>query len=242
MGRDRKALSSADSDAFYTMLRIAGEGVPAIQPEGVSPVVLLRDSMSKIGELVSIPVETVQIIRVEVTEPLRQKQLGQNHYFQIDAMGHLDGAVRIEIAKSKANPDGGDVLFENRYPISIVTKRLPDFLRQELGGVGDEQVVLRDVRVQIQATGFFFRLWSYTTERMSPFGEKQQFGPLLIGARLRNLEPDGPDPLGIRWVGFGAAGLITISMIAIFLWHRKTSRKDALVRQKRSRKTLPPIE
>ena len=241
--RDRKPLSSLDSDAFYELMRIASQPAVAVKPETVSPVRLLRDSKKKIGTLISIPLETVQVIRVEVTEPSRRKQLGQNHYFQIDAMGDLEGAVRIEILPTVENPNGGEVLFENRYPVSIVTRQLPDFLAKELGESVADPAIQRDVRVRMQLEGYFFRLWSYSSELMDEYGDNQQFGPLIVASRFQNLEVSGTDPIGVRWIGWGAACFLSISMMAIFTWHRLTSRDDARIRQQRSAKEITnPIE
>ncbi|WP_068261276.1 hypothetical protein [Rubripirellula obstinata] len=239
--RDRRPLSSADTDLFYSIMSAAAKSPPWPEPAAANPIDLLSDPNSLVAKFVTLPVETVQITRVSVTDVNRQRQLGSDHYFQIDTIGDL-GNVVVKIESADEDAGGEPAVFENRYPVSIVMLDLPDFLKTAIRVREGGEAVVSDVRVQIQVEGFFFRLWSYETDYMKQFGDEKQFGPLLIAANLQNLESDSPDPLGVSVIGWIAAGLIGISMVGIFLWHRQTAAGDAAIRRDRRDKSAAEID
>ena len=85
--RDRQPLLPADGDAFYAMLAATKDldsSAPLPQPTTVDAVSLLKNADAKVGQWIRVELETVQITRITVTDPQRQAQLGQDHYFQID--------------------------------------------------------------------------------------------------------------------------------------------------------------
>ena len=239
--RDRRPLTSADSDAFYSIMAAASKPPPWPQSVAVKPIELLSDPNSSVASFITLPVEIVQVTRVSVTEAARQRQLGRDHYFQVDTIGDL-GNVVVKIEPTKENPKDKPAIFENRYPVSIVMLELPEFLKTKIRAHEGGEAVVSDVRAQVQVEGFFFRLWSYETDFMKQFGDEKQFGPLLIAASLQNLETDSPDPLGVNVIGWIAAGLIGISMIGIFIWHRFTSAGDAKIRRNRRDKSATEID
>ncbi|MCG8651789.1 MAG: hypothetical protein MI861_18255, partial [Pirellulales bacterium] len=131
--RNLEPLTGADGDAFYTMLAatdaLSGRAdLP--QPVSIQPATLLRESGKLSGQWVRLSLETVQITRVAVTEPQRQQQLGSDHYYQIDAMGDL-GNVVVRIDRPEGD-QGPPAKFYNRFPVSLVVRRLPDFLSQQI--------------------------------------------------------------------------------------------------------------
>ena len=242
--RNQKPLGSEDATAFYDVTAAAAKigeqlrendaAVPA--PDRVGSVQLLRDPSKQAGRWIQIDVETVQITRVAVTDPAREKQLGRDHYFQIDAIGSLPSNVVVVIKPEESEDEGEQsepARFENRFPISIVTRDLPPFLSDAMAGSAGEGAVVAEISMPVRIDGFFFRLWSYETEYMRRLGGREQHGPLVMAARIVSMESSERDPVGVRVIGWIAAAAILTGLIATILWTQVTSRGDADIRHQR---------
>lgn len=236
--RNRQPLGADDADAFYTLARVAdaigyqsdADNLPT--PKPVDPVSLLRNPTEMIGNWVALKVETVRITRVAVTKPERQQQLGGDHYFQIDAIGDL-GDVKVQVSRFAGDED--PVVFQNRYPVSIIAKQLPDFLDALTTDQFEESKVVTLVNHPLRFEGFFYRLWSYQNDLMNRQEGGDQFGPLMIAARLTDGQTKrASDPVGVSAIGYIAAVVILAGVIAASAWSIRTSRQDKLAKQKRN--------
>jgi hypothetical protein len=222
-------------------LLVAGEQMPAGRQgdqarESAPP---REDGAVHGGDWVEIALTTVQITRVEVSEPKRQRQLGGDHYFQIDAVGDL-GNVDVQIA----SPEGGTgppARFENRYPVSLVTAELPPFLSERIGSDEGGEAIVTEISVPIEVDAFFFRLWSYSTDYMDQFGGGKQIGPLLIAARIDG-RATAADPAGVGLIGWLAAIAVLTAIAAIAVWNRFMQKQDRLVKEQRLRNESERIE
>lgn len=241
---NRKPLVAADGDAFYAILA-AAETI-AVEadlptPPVFGPVKLLTDARAQVGQWMRLNVETVQVTRVAVTEPARRQQLGQDHYFQIDAFADLgDVVIRVDTGDG---PGDEQAVFENRYPVSIVTLSLPDVLADQVG----QNVIIAEVSRQVAVDGFFYRLWSYKSQYMKRFGDAEQFGPLVIAARIVDAAPNSRDPIGVSAIGWIAAVGVLAGLIVTIAWHRWTTSSDRAIREKQKLRegesvTLPRSE
>ncbi|TWU56121.1 hypothetical protein [Rubripirellula reticaptiva] len=238
--RNRKPLVGADSDAFYAVLAAAKtvtqqSNLPPAVP--ASAVKMLTDATSMAGEWIRLELETVQITRISVIDPLRRSQLSADHYFQIDAVADLGRAViKIESSEKDSNETGEiapSATFENRYPVSIVTTELPAFLNEAVWKQAGPDAVIAEVSRQVAIDGFFFRLWSYQSEYMERFGGEDQFGPLVIAARIIDQTPKTADPIGVSIIGKVAAVAVLAGLLATWIWHRLTTAGDQVVSRKR---------
>jgi len=235
--RDRRPLVAADADAFYSMIAAAasiGSNGDSPVPASIEPLQMLREPSEMSGQWIQVELETVQITRVFVTDPHRQAQLGRDHYFQIDAVGDL-GNVVVKIEPT--SDDGKPALFEGRYPISVVTPELPEFLHQQLLTKSGNDAVVTDLRTKIAVDAFFFRLWGYQSDFMNQHGGGNQFGPLLVAAQISNREPDGTAAVdGLGAIGAIAATAVITGIVVTFLWHRKTTAADRAIRRNKQAK------
>jgi hypothetical protein len=231
--RNRQPLLAEDGDAFYSMLAAATsvaqrDSLPS--PVSADPVALLRNPDAMSGQWVQMELETVQITRIRVTEPYRQEQLGRDHYYQIDAVGDLGGVViKIESPDDQVPP----ATFQNRYPVSLVTTELPDFLRQQLRRDQRDDAIVAPLRWKLAADGFFYRLWGYESEFMAQHGGGQQFGPLMVAARFHNREPVSSDPAGVAAIGTAAAVAVVTALRLIWWWQRRVWASDETARRRR---------
>lgn len=232
--RDRRPLLAEDGDAFYSMLaaaaEVAGRGdLPT--PQLVDPVTLLRQRGTMGGQWLRMNLETVQVTRIAVENLTRQSQLGSDHYFQIDAVGDL-GNVVIKL-EPPPGEDGPPAIFESRYPVSIVVRELPEFLKQRIRAKEGGDAVVSQIRLMVGVDVFFFRLWSYQSDFMNKYGSGKQFGPLLIAAQIRNREPTSSDPAGVAVIAWLVAVAVISAIIATWWWNRRLAAQDVEVRDRR---------
>ena len=231
--RDRQPLTAEDTEAFYSLLAAAAqvglrEAADLPPARRVQPVELLKKPDRYVGQWIRMRLETVRITRVAVPEPNRRRQIGSDHYYQIDAVGDL-GDVQIQVQL----PDGEAAVFTGTYPVSMVSTQLPESLhrriRQRAGG--DATVALIDVPIVVE--GFFYRLWSYESGFVPSDSGAAQFGPLIIAAKLNALAPRAADPIGVSLIGWVAAAAAILAILATFVWSRRTSRRDEQIRRRR---------
>ncbi|MCM2373151.1 hypothetical protein [Aporhodopirellula aestuarii] len=236
---DREPLSESDSAVFYPMIGAAGV-VSGDAPKNeklrnaiqrmkatvidASPVDLLQNPGGFIGDWIRLDVETVRITRVAVETEQRRREIGGDHYYEIDAIGDL-GAVQLQIEV----PDREPVVMENRYPVTIVMATLPDFLRTDTDG--SEQLVSTFNRA-IRVEGFFYRLWSYESDFMQQHGGKQ-FAPLIVAGVITDLRPTSDDPMGVQMIGQIAAVAVIAALLGAIAFHFITRRGDQESRKRR---------
>lgn len=241
--RSRRPLLAEDGDAFYSMLAAAAKmqhetNLP--KPQTIEPVTLLKGSSELAGQWVRMDLETVQVTRIAVTDPKRQAELGRDHYFQIDAVGDL-GNVVVRIERADGD-DGPPATFNNRYPVSLVARELPEFLESRIREQEGGDAVVSQIRIQVQVDGFFFRLWSYSTDFMNQHGGGEQFGPLLVAAQFRDREPQESDPAGVGTIGTIAAIAVIAGILAIWIWQRRIDSRDREVRRHRKERESEQLQ
>ncbi len=233
--RNRRPLLAEDGDTFYTMLAAAdviGDRSDAPVPSAVEPITLLQAPQSQSGQWLRMDLETIQVTRIAVPEPHRQAQLGSDHYYQIDAVGDL-GNVVVRIERTDGDDGGPPATFANRYPVSVVTRDLPEFLSQRIRDQEGGDAVVSQIKLLIGVDAFFYRLWSYSTDFMTQHGGGEQFGPLLVAATIRDQEPTSSDPLGVAFIGWIAAVAVISAIVAIWFWNRRLRVQDQQVRERR---------
>lgn len=242
VSRNRRPLVAEDGDAFYSMLAAASsigqrDDVPA--PLLADPVALLREPQEMVSQWIRMELESVQVTRVAVTEPMRQQQLGSDHYYQIDAVGDLGGVV---IKIENLEPGVPPATFQSRYPVSLVIRDLPDFLAQRIRQQQGGDAIVAPIRIKFSVDGFFFRLWGYESEFMKQHGGGQQFGPLVVAARLQNQEPEGTDPIGVGSIGIVAAIVVVCGIFGIWWWQRRLTASDAAARRRRQQQEASQVQ
>ncbi|OYP34022.1 hypothetical protein [Rhodopirellula sp. MGV] len=92
--RNRRVLEADDHDAFYGLLnasaKVQADSTFAGQnATDVDPVALLTKPAEFYGEWIEMDASTVRISQIAIDSAEIAQQLGQDHYFQIDASGDL---------------------------------------------------------------------------------------------------------------------------------------------------------
>ncbi|TWU07855.1 hypothetical protein [Stieleria varia] len=236
--RNRQPLTAEDKQPFYEVLSAAqaiGLRDDLIAPTAIDPVQLLRDPEKHVGDWVRIKLNTVRITRVSVSNAEQRTQLGQDHYYQVDASGSL-GDVIVRMNRPD-DPDGPPIELDNSYPVSLVTTQLPEFLLtavQSSDGAGGAPVdaLVTMINHPVSVDAFFFRLWSYDSEFMTKRGGGKQVGPLLMVARWRSTAPSARSGGGIDVIGYSLLTLLVVTVLGTFLWNRLNAKEDRLVRER----------
>lgn len=235
--RNRQSLKPEDGDAFYPMLAAArevGSGAKS-KPQSVSPANLLQSPQKLTGEWIRMQVTTVRITRIRVQNTLRQQQLGTDHYYQVDCRGELG---KTEIVLERAKGETGDpIRFSNYYPVSLVTAKLPEFLEKKIRIQDGPGWVTSMLDHPVVVDGFFFRLWSYSTDFMNRQEAGKQFGPLIVAARFSNNQSDPKESGGVEYIGYFAAIAMVLGIAATAIWTRRNSKEDDAVKMKRQERT-----
>ncbi len=234
--RDRQPLVSDDAAAFYPLLRLApalatpvpsdGAAVDTFTPTKLPAAKLLKDSAALVGRYIELTVQTVRVTRVRA---------GDDHYWQIDALGDLENVViKIE------NKNGPPAIFENRYPVSIVASELPqvvvDKIEATQGNLAAVDVALLSTKITV--AGIYYRMWSYESEFMDRLGAGNQFGPLVVASRIEDSEPAAGDVIGVSRLGWYIAGLTIVSVFMAIVGGWIAAKNDAKAKRKQ-RQGLP---
>ena len=234
--RNRQQLQPEDSEAFYKLLSVSDEaaGQPLaseVKPKSLSPVELLKTPKQHVGEWLKMRLRTVRVTRVAITEPSRREQVGKDHYYQIDATGDL-GDVVVKLARPPGE-QGDPIMFDGMYPVSLVALELPDFLStaivQQEGGEAVAAMISKPVEIE----GFFFRLWSYSSDFMERQNAGDQFGPLIVVANMYDRTPERDPAEDVNFIGYVALVAILLGLVGAVLWNRRNSDEDLNVRRRR---------
>lgn len=232
--RNRRPLEAADGDAFYSMLAAAkkldtgqpDQSQPLPPPDPVEPVALLEHPGDYHGQWIRIKSTTVRITRVTVTDPARREQLGQDHYFQVDASGDL-GNVIVQLERGTGDAED-PIRMSGSYPVSLVSTELPSFLQQPLDA---QNAVVSMISHPVSADGFFYRLWSYENEFMTREGGGKQVGPLIMVSHWRSMASPQQQGGGVEFIGYALAAGIFAAILGTIVWTRRNAREDAKVRE-----------
>ncbi|QEG42798.1 hypothetical protein [Roseimaritima ulvae] len=230
---DKQPLSA--EEPFYEMLAAAQQaGRSAPSPQAVSVLDLLKDSRRRIGQWVSLPVESVRVTKIVLPAgSSAAEQIGQDHYWQLDTFGHVDGHVVIEPTDEPSGQGGAErIEFANRYPVSLVAYNLPEPLMQAIERQAGRDAAVAMVRQPLSVQGFYYRQWSYDTEFVQSRHAGRQFGPLLMASRLSVRDVALPAD-GINWQAV-VAGVFLVGLIAIAAgswWIGRRDRQHVLRRR-----------
>ncbi|QDV87514.1 hypothetical protein TBK1r_65450 [Stieleria magnilauensis] len=237
--RNRRSLEAADGDAFYSMLAAAKnlntepfDRNVSLAPLRIEPVKLLESPQDYHGQWIRMNASTVRITRISVSDPARRAQLGQDHYYQVDASGDLGNTI-IQLARGADDP-GEPIRMSGTYPVSLVAAELPDFLSAERD---DPKAVVTMLSHPVAIEGFFYRLWSYKNEFMTREGGGKQVGPLIVVSQWHSMAPPANEDGGVRVIGYALAIGIALAILATIWWTRRNAKEDAEVRRRASQTT-----
>ena len=164
-----KPFRSEDKESFYPMIgavnRISYADVADDTPGDF--LELVRNPRDHFGELVTISGQVRRCIEVRVTDEDVQERLGVDHYYELDMFVPIDAKISID------TETGEPLIYENRFPVTVVVAELPE-------GETPESFSRKPATMK----GFFYRFWSYRNEFTVQAGTAQgQICPLIVGMK-----------------------------------------------------------
>ncbi|QDS95231.1 hypothetical protein FF011L_40240 [Roseimaritima multifibrata] len=230
--RNDKQPLQAEEPFYQLLAATARQDADVAAGKSVKPIDLLRDSSGYVGEWIRLKVETVRVTKIFLDNKNPQEAaVGTDHYWQIDAIGKVDGKVLVESLPQEDGTIPPPIEFSGRYPVSLVVLELPPELHKEVDQTAGQEATVAMVRRQVLLDGFYYRQWSYDTEFMRSRGGGQQFGPLVIVSKMKVLD----SPLanqGRSWQGI-VAGCFLLGLAAIIAITWWTARKDREIARQR---------
>jgi hypothetical protein len=216
---DGQKLTGGDTEAFYALLAAAGragEGViakAAGPPGSLIPLIDPADPWFERhrGEPIAIEGVALRATRIEIDDPLRQRQTGIDHYWEV-----------FVFVNTPLISVGGKA--QDRYPVVCCLRALP-------AGMPSGPTISEPIRV----AGFALKSYAYPL-RTADGTEIRREAPLLVGGdvawqRPRTSASQGP----LGWVLAALAATI-VGGAALAVW---TGRRDARRRAAQRRASLP---
>jgi hypothetical protein len=200
--RNRKGIENADSECFYQLLAAVGRAKTGqlAQAAAHDPPFgpLLQLPRLNQGKLFSFRGTARRVTKILVGEKNLQERFGFDHYYQIDIFVSLGKQV-VRLGDASGSEDVPT--FTNSYPITVCARQLPPGMREG-----------SDLRHDVRVAAAYFKLWSYRSEYISSFDNRQlQISPMLIGRELELIEIEtGRSP----WVG-AIAGFMFLLVLGI---------------------------
>jgi hypothetical protein len=216
---DGQKLTGGDTEAFYALLAAAGragEGAIAKAAGAPASLIPLIDPAERWferhrGEPIAIEGVALRATRIEIDDPLRQRQTGIDHSWEV-----------FVFVNTPLISVGGKA--QDRYPVVCCLRTLP-------AGMPSGPTISEPVRV----AGFALKSYAYPL-RTAEGTEIRREAPLLVGGDVAWQRPragSSQDPLG--WV-FAALAATIVAGAALAVW---AGRRDARRRAAQRRVSLP---
>ena len=200
-----KPLSQSEHEPYFTLMKMAQSSPfpsaqnPSMKDPGSRSIPDLMESLRQakktnvlpVLERVSMHIRVVRVSSIRVDDPIQSSILGSNHYYELDVMADI-GNRSYEIKTDKGKDP---VIYHKEYPVTCVAIDIPKWMKTGGGldtvrsghettdsesGSRIEQVWYP--RMKANASGWFYRFWSYKTQEISQsLGDnKRQIGPLVV--------------------------------------------------------------
>jgi hypothetical protein len=193
-----RPLTSNELEPLFSLLRLvsaSGQDAKSSVPQVTASLTkLLENSLAKGSkgrskpsmEWISGKARVVRATKIPVEKVREQSWLGGDHYYELDCMADI-GNVTLEMPT-----ENEPIIYNGEYPITILTRDLPDWLQGgELANgapsVGNDELQVQYPRMRVQYSGWFYRFWSYKTQEMTQAlgSQHRQIAPLVVSHNLQ---------------------------------------------------------
>jgi hypothetical protein len=182
--QNSKPLSGVDADAFYQMLAAVKSisadsrnenGDPSVSQDSRNSTIqqtdffqLMSAPTQHFGGAVSVAGRLRQCVPIKITDPDRQRQVGEQQYFQVSLFPDLNG--RDVVVRTA----GDHSVSFNQFPVTICLPKLPP-------GVTPQTLEGRTVEVE----GYFYRFIKYQSKISTDAELTGQVSPLVMVSEIR---------------------------------------------------------
>ncbi len=166
--RKGKPMGTREATCFWQMLAASSRLKPETMSEKVNFATMLRKPIDSVGKATSIQGRVRQCIPVKVTSPEAIELLGTDTWYQLTVFPDLDGRP-IQVATRDGDPE----VYRNAFPVTVCVLELPDG--------HDSESIAGNI---FQYSGFFYRIWSYPSQRTENSGLDGQPSPLIMASSV----------------------------------------------------------
>jgi len=166
--RKGKPIGIRESTCYWQMLAATKKLATTDLGSRIDFATMLRRPIDSVGKAASVQGRVRQCVPVKVTEAEPIKLLGTDTWYQITLFPDLDGRP-IEVG----TPDGEPEVYQNAFPVTVCVLDLPP-------GFTPESIV----GSSFLCDGFFYRIWSYPSERTDKSSLAGQPSPLMMAASM----------------------------------------------------------
>lgn len=170
--RKGKPIGNRESACYWQMLAACKTAKPAASADRIDFATMLRSPLDSVGKFASVQGRVRQCVPVKVTSPEAMELLGTDTWYQLTIFPDLDG-VPIEVGTRDGDPE----VYQNAFPVTVCAVNLPQ-------GYDSESIVGNT----FQYDGFFYRIWSYPSERTEDSGLAGQPSPLMMASSMVKIE------------------------------------------------------
>lgn len=243
--QQKRSLRAEEAWPFYRLLRLVskhGVGLKDSHFERLKLEQVIGNPDGAVVMPVAWEMELFHVQRVLLDQEADIEQFGGTQYYQLDGMARLErGTVRYTPNHSEGAVD--PILFEGKFPVSLVVSELPDWLEQELAVQASGGGALSNrwgCRVPIRAEGVHYRLWEYSSGRLDARGDPVlQISPLMMAWGLERIEPMAATSLGEQVVWFTLIAMVILGLVGLgWVWQgqrRRRRLRAALIAAQRGR-------
>jgi hypothetical protein len=194
----KQSFTAAEAGAFYRLLaaapRFATASVEDLQrprPASLTAMDCLTEDPQPTLRTVQARVQLVRATRILVAEEWAQEQLEGNAYYEVDGLVHLDG----QVVRLRSDDGAATLDFQGEFPITLVSKQLPDWLRPESPNAATVKATRPDIapplatnqpmvwylNSTVEVQGIFYQTRSVAGNAESATGASglRQVGPLV---------------------------------------------------------------
>lgn len=216
----KKNLSESEANPFYSLLDYCRVYEPPAIPSLTMTDLIAHPDQHLVAE-VRLTLDTYRISKVQIAEGAHSTAYPFDHYFQIDGMASLDRA-KIRFIQP-TNPEQ-PVVFEGRFPVSLVTAQIPDWLQAPRQSIPTSW----EMRKSISVSGIYYRFWEYASGRVDKQSDLlPQISPLIFAQTLKPIPPPSPTTVQeqLLWFGSIIGGCLLITLVAMRWTRRKKSNR-----------------
>ncbi len=216
--QNQKPIQRAESKAFFSLIRIAGEmssRLPRGRAELDQPLDVLSNAQRSVGKPIRWRVRILSGTLVRVENARDQQTLGSDSYVQYD--GFVDIANdKIRFQTSPVGQPKQYVEFEGEFPITILGTTRAAFGKNKNANQGEQSWRIGQYA---EMEGLFYRMWSYQSELVSSRqSQARQIAPLVIAHQLIPASaPLRSKDAAIGWFGWALCAS-TVLILATILY------------------------
>jgi hypothetical protein len=205
-----KPIGIREATCFWQLLSACTK----VAPQGdkrVNFATMLREPLESVGKAAAVQGRIRQCVPVKVTSPEAMELLGTDTWYQFTIFPDLDGRP-IQVATRKGDPE----VYTSAFPITVCTLELPR-------GVTAESIVGSSYFFE----GFFYRIWSYPSERTEDSNLEGQPSPLMMVSTMSLIEST-TDQLQMFLIALLTSVVIAVAAIGWFVLktRKSTTRKE----------------